>query len=85
MTNLYGLNSCFSDNCDKKIIIIKKEKEGKRQGKKSHVRRDSNLGSLFQHYGFTTRPRGHSRLHSAKSFDLNKTDVIFTVNTSKEV
>ena len=33
MTNLYGLNSCFYDNCDKKKIVIK-EKEGKRQGKK---------------------------------------------------
>ena len=29
--------------------------------------------------------RGLSRLHPAKSFDLNKTDIIFTVNTSKEV
>ena len=33
MTQLYGLNSCLYDNCDKKKIIIK-EKEGKRQGKK---------------------------------------------------
>ena len=30
MTHLYCLNSCFYDNCDKKIV---KEKEGKRQGK----------------------------------------------------
>ena len=30
---IYGLNSCFYDNCDKKIII--KEKEGKRLGKKN--------------------------------------------------
>ena len=32
MTILYGLNSCFYDNYDEKIIV--KEKEGKRQGKK---------------------------------------------------
>ena len=66
MTNLYGLNSCFYDNCDKKIIIIK-EKEGKRQGKKTHNRRDSNLGPLFQRDGITTWPRGLSRLSSAKT------------------
>ena len=72
MTHLYGLNSCFYDNCDKKIIIIK-EKEGKRQGKKTLLRRDSNLGPLLQQYGFTTRPRGLYRLHSAKSFYLNRT------------
>ena len=78
MTNLYGLNSCFYDNCDKKIIIIIKEKEGKRQGKKTHLRPDSNLEPLFQRDGFTTRPRGLSRLNPAKSFDLNKTDVIKT-------
>ena len=70
MVNLYGLNSCFYDNCDKKVMIIK-EKEGERP--------------LCQNYGFTTGPRGHSRLCHSKSFDLNKTDVIFTVNTSKEV
>ena len=67
----------------KKIII--KEKEGKRQGKKMHIRRDSNLGPFSHHYGFTTRPRGLSHLDPAKSFDLNKTDVIITVNTSKVV
>ena len=67
----------------KKIII--KEKEGKRQGKITHVIDDSNLGPLFQRYGFTTRPQGLPGLHSAKSFYLDKTDVIFTVNTSKEV
>ena len=33
----------------------------------------------------TRHTRGLSRLHPAKSFDLSKTDVIFTVNTSKEV
>ena len=68
----------------KKLIIIK-EKEGKRQGKKSLRRRDSNLGTLFPQHGFTAGPRGLSRLCPPKSFDLNKTDVIFTVNTSKEV
>ena len=67
------------------ITVIKKEKKGRRQGKKSHLQRDSNLGPLFQHFGFTTRPRGLSRHHCAKSFDLNETDVIFAVNTSKEV
>ena len=61
MTQLYGLNSCLYDNCDKKIII--KEKEGKRQGKKTHVRRVSNLGPLSQHYGFTTWPRGLGLSH----------------------
>ena len=45
----------------KKIIIIK-EKEGKRQGKKTHNRRDSNLGPLFQRDSITTWPRGLSRL-----------------------
>ena len=50
-----------------KIIIIIKEKEGKRQGKKTRVRRDSNLGLLSQHYGFTTRPRGLSHLELACS------------------
>ena len=35
-----------------KLII--KEKEGKRQEKKKHVRRDLNLGPLSQHYGLTT-------------------------------
>ena len=62
----------------KKIIV--KEKEGKRQGKKTQIRRDSNLESLFQRDRFTTGPRGLSRLYSAKSFDLYE-----TVNTSKEV
>ena len=41
----------------KKIKIIK-EKEGKRQGKKTHNRRDSNLGPLFQRDSITTWPRG---------------------------
>ena len=68
----------------KKIIIIK-EKEGKRQGKKTLDRRGSILGPLLQHNGCTTRPRGLSYLKSAKSFDLNKTDVIITVNTSNVV
>ena len=54
-----------------------KEKEGKRQGKKTHVRRDSNLELLSQHHGFPTKPRGLS--HLKKSFNLNKTDVIITV------
>jgi len=67
----------------KKIII--KEKKGKRQGKKTHIRRGSNQGPLSQHFGFTTRPRGLSCLNSAKSFNLNKTDVIITVNTSKVI
>ena len=49
----------------KKIII--KEKEGIRQGKKTHVRQDSTLGPLSHHYGFTTRPRGLSRLDLACS------------------
>ena len=68
-----------------KKIIIMKDKEGKRQGKKTLIRRRSILGSLFQHYGFTTKPRGPSRRDYAKSFDLNKTDVIITVNTSNVV
>ena len=64
------------------IAVIKKIITRKN---KTHIRRDSNLGPLFQRDGFNTRPRGLSHLNSAKSFDLNKTDVIFTVNTSKEV
>ena len=67
----------------KKIII--KEKEGKRQGKKkTDVRRDSNMGSLSKHYGFTTRPRGLSYLITAKSLNLNKTDVIIMQHIFKE-
>ena len=65
----------------KKIII--KGKEGKRQGKKTHIRRGSNLGPLSQHCSFTTSPRGLSHLDPAKRFNLSKTDVIITVNTSK--
>ena len=69
----------------KKMIIIKK-KEGKRSGKKkTRVRQYSNLALLSQHHGFTTRLRGLSHLNPAKSFNLNKTDVIITVNTSKVV
>ena len=58
----------------KKIII--KEKEGKRQGKIMHV---------VETRSWDLWPRGLPGLHSAKSFYLNKSDVIFTVNTSKEV
>ena len=64
----------------KKIII--KGKEGKRLGKKTYLSRDSNLGLLSQHCSFTTSPRGLSHLDPAKRFNLNKTDVIITVNTS---
>ena len=51
-----------------------KGKEGKRQGKKTHIRRGSNPG-----------PRRLTRLNPAKSLNLNKTDVIITLNTSKVV
>ena len=71
------------------ITVIKnnnnKRKRRKKTRKKAHVRRDSNQEPLSLRYGFTTRPRGLSHLHSAKSFNLNKTDVIITVNTSKVV
>ena len=47
----------------KKIIIIK-EKEGKRQGKKKAlVRRGSILGHLLQHYML---PLGHGGSHTQK-------------------
>ena len=69
------------------ITVIKnnnnKRKRRKKTRKNNACRRDLNLGPLFPHYGFTTRPRELTGLHPAKSFDLNKTDVIFTVNTSK--
>ena len=57
----------------KKIII--KEKEGKKQGEKKRVYDETRSWAPG-----TTRPRGLSRQNLAKSFD-----VIFTVNTSKEV
>ena len=81
MTHLYGLNSCFYDNCDKKNN--NKRKRRKKTRKKTHLRRGSNLGPLSQHCSFTTSPRGLSHLDPAKRFNLNKTDVIITVNTSK--
>ena len=73
MTHLYGLNSCFYDNCDKKNN--NKRKGRKKTRKKTHVRRDLNVGPLSQHYGFTTRPRGLSHLYlacSARIFFLRK-------------
>ena len=65
MTHLYGLHSCFYDNCDKKNN--NKRKGRKKTRKKTHVRRDLNVGPLSQHYGFTTRPRGLSHLYLACS------------------
>ena len=67
----------------KKIII--KEKEGKRQGKKDACPMRLDPGTFAPPLHFTTRPRGLSHPEVAKSFYLNKSDVIFTVNTSKEV
>ena len=52
MTRLYGLNSCFYDNCDQNDN--NKRKRRKKARKKKRVRRDSNLGPLSQHSGFTT-------------------------------
>ena len=46
MTHLYGLNSRFYDNCDKKIII--KEKEGKRRGKKRIMSKTIKICSHLQ-------------------------------------
>ena len=68
----------------KKITIIK-EKEGKRQGKKDACPTRLDPGTFAPTLRFTTRPRGLSHLDPAKSFNLNKTDVIITVNTSKVV
>ena len=68
----------------KKIIIIK-EKEGKRQGKKDACPTRLDPGTFVPTLRFTTRPRGHSHPEVAKSFYLNKNDVIITVNTSNMV
>ena len=48
--------------------VIKNNSRRKRrkktgEKKKTQVRRDSNLGPLSQHYGFTTRPRGLGLSH----------------------
>ena len=67
----------------KKIII--KEKEGKRQGKKNTCPMRLDPGTFPPALRVTTRPRGLSHLEIAKSFYLNKTDVIITVNTSNVV
>ena len=76
MTHLYGLNSCFYDNCDKKIIIIINEKEGKDKLKNACLTRLDPKTFVPSLRGFTTRPRGLSGLYPSKSFDLNKTHVI---------
>ena len=68
----------------KKIIIIK-EKEGKRQGKKKACPTRLDPGTFAPTLRFTTRPRGLSYPEVAKSFYLNKNDVIITVNTSNLV
>ena len=54
MTQLYGLNSCLYDNCDKKIII--KEKEGKRQGKKKRMSDETSTWEL--NANITVLPQG---------------------------
>ena len=64
---------------------LKKKKRRKKTRKKKRIRRDSILGPLLQYYILTTRPGGLSHLYAAKSFNLNKTDVIITVNTSTVV
>ena len=65
MTNLYGLNSCFYDNCDKKKIVIK-EKEGKRQGKK-RMSDETRTWDLSPDY--TDLPLGHE---DSLAFTLQK-------------
>ena len=67
----------------KKIII--KEKEGKRQGKKKLCLLRPDPRTFPPLLRFTTRPRGLSHPERAKSFYLNKNDVIITVNTSNVV
>ena len=68
----------------KKIIIIK-EKEGKRQGKNDTRPTRLDPGTFAPTLRFTTRPRGLSDPEMAKSFYLNKNDVIITVNTPNMV
>ena len=81
--HLYGLNSFYNDNCSKKL----KEKERKKgKEKKKNRGPDKNLTRDFSLHIATsqTRPRRLGpRLVFAKSFYLNKTDLIITVNTSK--
>ena len=69
MTHIHGLNSCFYGNCDKKNNIKKKKKENDK-GKKTQVRRDSNLGPLSQHNGYTTRPQRFSHPLTCKKLEF---------------
>ena len=72
------------------ITVIKKNNNKRKRRKKT--RKKKNLCLLWPDPGtfppllrFTTRPLGLSHPEIAKSFYLNKNDVIITVNTSNMV
>ena len=71
------------------ITVIKnnnnKRKRRKKTRKKNVCLLGSDPGTLPPLLSVTTRPRGLSRPEAAKSFYLNKNDVIITVDTSNVV